>query len=155
MTRRKPVARSSLPARFDLKYLEDRSAEAPSGCREWTNSLNSAGYAQVGVWPYNAHVISFVLNKGELAEDELVRHMCHNRKCVNPDHLEKGTHKDNWLDSELVHRESSRSRRGRPSKNRIRVEVDGQVFSSKVEAMKKLKRGPRYIEKNGKPLADG
>jgi len=32
------------------------------------------------------------------------------------------------------------------------VEVDGQVFSSKVEAMKKLKRGPRYIEKNGKPL---
>lgn len=152
MIRRKPVTRSSLPARFNIGYLKDRSVEAPSGCREWTNSLNGEGYAQVGVWPYNAHVISFVLSKGELTERELVRHICHNRKCVNPNHLEKGTSKDNWEDSEEVHRESQRRRRGRPAVNRIRVEVDGQVFSSKVEAMERLKRGPRYIEKHGKPL---
>ena len=30
--------------------------------------------------------------------DELVRHRCHNRLCVNPDHLQFGSRLDNWLD---------------------------------------------------------
>ncbi|MBB5723215.1 hypothetical protein FHS72_002852 [Loktanella ponticola] len=30
--------------------------------------------------------------------DELVRHRCHNRLCVNPEHLLFGSRLDNWLD---------------------------------------------------------
>lgn len=32
------------------------------------------------------------------AQGEVVRHRCHNRKCVNPEHLEHGTQRDNKHD---------------------------------------------------------
>ena len=32
------------------------------------------------------------------ASDEVVRHKCHNRKCVNPAHLDHGTQRDNKHD---------------------------------------------------------
>ncbi|MFC2982004.1 HNH endonuclease [Roseicyclus marinus] len=32
------------------------------------------------------------------AADEVVRHRCHNRRCINPDHLELGTRADNKHD---------------------------------------------------------
>lgn len=38
----------------------------------------------------------------ELGEGEIVRHLCNNSKCINPDHLEKGTHKDNAMDRILA-----------------------------------------------------
>lgn len=148
--RKKPVTKENLPQRFSKEYIEERVKK--DECWIWNLSVGSAGYAQLGVWPYNAHVVAYVLWSGDLSEGELVRHLCHNRRCCNPSHLEKGSYKDNWEDSEEVHRESGKLRRGRPSHNRISVEVDGEIFSSKVEAMKTLRRGPKYIEKHGKPL---
>ena len=32
------------------------------------------------------------------SEDHVVRHRCHNRLCVNPEHLELGTQADNKRD---------------------------------------------------------
>ena len=31
-------------------------------------------------------------------QDEVVRHKCHNRRCINPEHLELGTQQDNIQD---------------------------------------------------------
>lgn len=148
----RPVNKQLIPSRFTTEYLDSRSFPAESGCVEWLMSTNQAGYAQVGEWPYNAHVLAYVLYNGPLSEHDVVRHLCHNKICINPSHLEKGSWKDNWKDSEEVHRESNRMRRGRPASNRIPIRVDGETFSSKAEAMKALRRGPRYIEKHGKPL---
>ena len=39
-----------------------------------------------------------VLNHSVLTEDEVVRHRCHNRRCVNPDHLVEGSRADNKRD---------------------------------------------------------
>lgn len=147
----RPVNKQLIPSRFTTEYLNSRSRLAESGCVEWVKSVNQAGYAQLGEWPYNAHVLAYVLYNGPLSEHDVVRHLCHNKICINPSHLERGSKKDNWKDSEEVYRESNRLRRGRPSNNRIPVEVDGQVFSSKVEAMKTLRRGPKYIAKHGTP----
>ena len=149
-TRMKPVTKENLPQRFSKEYIEERVKK--DECWIWNRSIGTAGYGQLGTWPYNAHVVSYVLWKGDLSEGELVRHLCHNGRCCNPSHLEKGSHKDNWKDSEEVHRESNRRRRGRPARNRIPIEVDGEIFSSKVEAIKTLRRGAKYIEKHGKPL---
>ncbi len=33
-----------------------------------------------------------------LTEDHVVRHRCHNRRCINPDHLQLGTAWDNRQD---------------------------------------------------------
>jgi len=39
-----------------------------------------------------------VLNRAVLREDEVVRHRCHNRLCINPEHLEEGSMADNKRD---------------------------------------------------------
>ena len=39
-----------------------------------------------------------VLTGAVLTEDQVVRHRCHNRRCVNPEHLVEGTRADNKRD---------------------------------------------------------
>jgi len=39
-----------------------------------------------------------VLNKERPSKDWVIRHRCANPLCVNPDHLELGTQRDNWRD---------------------------------------------------------
>ena len=39
-----------------------------------------------------------VLNRAVVSEDVVVRHRCHNRLCMNPDHLIEGTRADNKRD---------------------------------------------------------
>lgn len=38
------------------------------------------------------------LNEEVLSFDDVVRHRCHNRLCINPEHLQKGTRADNQRD---------------------------------------------------------
>jgi HNH endonuclease len=44
------------------------------------------------------HRIAFTLEYGEIPDKKLVRHKCDNPKCINPTHLELGTHQDNMND---------------------------------------------------------
>jgi hypothetical protein len=45
-----------------------------------------------------AHRYLFELYKGNIPEGMLIRHKCDNPRCINPDHLETGTQKDNVHD---------------------------------------------------------
>lgn len=38
------------------------------------------------------------LNREMLSFNDVVRHRCHNRLCINPEHLQKGTRADNQRD---------------------------------------------------------
>jgi sugar phosphate isomerase/epimerase len=96
-----------------LMYSKKDYIITESGCHEWIHSCSGAGYAQRtinGVY-WSMHRYVYMKEKGELLSNEIVRHMCHNRKCINPDHLEKGTHLDNWRDSIGLHIEVAKSRR--------------------------------------------
>lgn len=42
-----------------------------------------------------AHVYSYILFKGNLPENTEIDHLCKNKLCVNPEHLEAVTHKVN------------------------------------------------------------
>lgn len=67
-----------------------------SGCWEW-QGCESRGYGQF--W-YNkklkaTHQISYELFKGNIPKGLELDHLCRNKRCCNPDHLEAVTHKEN------------------------------------------------------------
>lgn len=77
---------------------------ASAECWEWTGALAGSGYGsfhvrEMGGRPVSAHRIAYGLTKGRWPTgQELVRHKCDNRWCVNPDHLETGNYVDNARD---------------------------------------------------------
>ena len=70
-------------------------------CWLWTASkVKNRGY---GRFELNekivlTHRLSYLHHHGEIQRGLVVRHKCRNRHCVNPDHLELGTQKDNIQD---------------------------------------------------------
>ena len=88
-----------------IKHLLDDEARYTvdeNGCWNW-NKLNGSGYSKEiqsriegKVKHVKPHRISYYKTYGEYPE--LIRHMCDNKACVNPDHLKKGNHRQNHLD---------------------------------------------------------
>ena len=77
-----------------------------SGCWEWMASLTPSGYGQVW-WRgrlVNAHRVVFEIVRGPIAEGMQLDHLCRNRRCVNPDHLEPVTQSENLRRGERASR---------------------------------------------------
>ncbi len=71
-----------------------------SGCWEWTGRLNEAGYGIVSTGlrkRERAHRIVYESNVGPVPVGLELDHLCRNRSCVNPSHMEPVTHKENCL----------------------------------------------------------
>lgn len=82
-------------------WIEQRVKIDLKGCWKWVLSLHRDGYAKInkfGFW--QGHRLSYyAFHKVEYKKNLLVLHRCHNRDCVNPDHLYQGTHFDNAKDT--------------------------------------------------------
>lgn len=67
------------------------SKGAPGQCWEWTGVLNAGGYGQFyckALGTSLAHRASYILAKGAIPAGLHIDHLCRNRRCVNPAHLE-------------------------------------------------------------------
>jgi len=84
-------------ARFRAK-IGNRHPE--TGCLEWLGCCQSNGYGQVRINKvvYYAHHISWRLENGDIPTGMHVLHKCDNPRCVNPNHLFLGNHRDNMHD---------------------------------------------------------
>jgi hypothetical protein len=72
-----------------------------SGCWEWIGAKGRFGYGCIRIQRrlYQSHRLSYSWFVGSLGVDRVVRHRCDNPPCVNPAHLEIGTHADNVRDT--------------------------------------------------------
>ena len=88
----------------------DRSGD----CWVWTAAHNRKpnGYGVFAITKHNlvvAHRFSYMLHYGEIPEGMQIDHRCHNRSCVNPDHL----------NPEPVTNKQNNENRSGPNKNSI------------------------------------
>lgn len=80
-------------ARFWVKV--DR--RGPDECWPWTAGRNTEGYGHFR-WNssvHTAHRCAFALERGDIDPEQVVDHLCRNRACCNPAHLESVTHRIN------------------------------------------------------------
>jgi hypothetical protein len=74
-----------LPERIATKL-----APGPSGCWLWTAAVDADGYGRVRWLGRNAlaHRVVYELLRGPIPAGLTLDHLCRNRACVNPDHLQ-------------------------------------------------------------------
>ena len=87
----------------DVNKFFDK-VEKSSTCWIWTGLLNNDGYGEFG---YDgkvvmAHRFSYELVKGKIPDNTELDHLCRNRACVNPEHLEPTTHQVNLLRGDTI-----------------------------------------------------
>lgn len=68
-----------------------------TGCWLWAGKIGPRGYGYVGSNRRAAHRVSFEEHVGPIAEGLVIDHLCRNKLCVNPAHLEPVTPKENTL----------------------------------------------------------
>lgn len=64
------------------------------GCWNWTGPIFSNGYGHISAVTFGttlAHRAFYVAHKGAVPDGLDLDHLCRNRQCVNPDHLEPVT----------------------------------------------------------------
>lgn len=68
-------------------------------CWVWTSSCRKDGYGQITFQQrhYAAHRLTYELMVGPIPQDKQLDHLCRIRRCVNPDHLQPVTQRENIL----------------------------------------------------------
>jgi hypothetical protein len=84
--------------------LDNYTVNLETGCWEWAGRLLKTGYGYIYYEKRDAraHRVAYCVHHGlDLYDirDEVVMHLCHNRPCINPDHLKLGSHRDNVMSS--------------------------------------------------------
>lgn len=87
-----------------------RVAKHPDGCWEWAGPAYPNGYGQAHLnGRHTAHRIAYEMTHGRVDDSLVIDHLCRNRLCVNPDHLEPVTQSENILRGDLPATNAGRS----------------------------------------------
>lgn len=118
--RSQQVAGAATPAATPQLLLDrfwsrvDRSGD----CWNWTGSVAGKGYGYLS--GKRAHRIAYELQVGPIGDGMVIDHLCRNRLCCNPAHLEAVTNRTNVLRGEhpnAVTRRTGQCKRGHSMRN--------------------------------------
>lgn len=92
------------PSKISQRILERSIPEPNTGCWLWMGSHQPQGYGTIwnGKRPEQAHRVSYREFVGEIPDDCDIDHVCRQRACVNPDHLEAVSHQENMRRSDAL-----------------------------------------------------
>lgn len=74
---------------------------SPNECWPWNGAANVKGYGNFR--SRSAHVVAYEMEKGSIPDQLEIDHICRNRRCVNPSHLEAVTHQENVRRAQPTH----------------------------------------------------
>jgi hypothetical protein len=97
------------------RFWEKVDVRSPDECWPWTGGVNADGYGRFRVQCQltSAHRLAYTLVHGTIPESNtpggsVIMHSCDNPRCVNPFHLDLGTHRTNSVDRNNKGRAASR-----------------------------------------------
>ena len=82
---------------YQRTKLYDKTRPGANGCIEWTGFVRDGyPYMKVHGVSVGAHRVAWVLhNNKEIPDGYEIDHLCCNKRCVNPEHLEPVTRREN------------------------------------------------------------
>lgn len=93
-----PLKASMFSERDRQKFLSKTRA-VPSGCVEWAGGVDARGYGHFYLDGRTlfAHRVALILAGRGPIDGYVIDHLCRNRRCVRPDHLEAVSDRVNIL----------------------------------------------------------
>lgn len=143
----------------DAWVKQDRYEIQSNGCWNWKGHLGSGGYGRCNnrAGQSLAHRAFYTILKGDIPDGMQLDHLCRNRMCVNPDHLEPVNQKDNQLRGVLARGKPNSTRkdfcrRGHPMKgDNVRYYKNGKYTLRMCVACNHIRNRARAK----KPVKDG
>jgi len=122
--------------------------EKTNSCWIWKGYVNPDGYGRYSsnYKTFFAHRYSWIIHKGNIPNAILVCHSCDNRKCVNPEHLFLGTHKDNYQDSKNKKRHVHGNSHGQ---TKIKEEFHEEIINSYLSGETQRNIAKKYSVSQG------
>lgn len=105
----------------------------PDSCWEWRGKYSGGyGYYFHKGKKYSMHRLMYQLWYGQIPKGMVIRHMCHNPQCCNPNHLKVGTHQQNMDDMKKAGRQGTASKLTPAQKRKIKYSPLSQRQLAKI-----------------------
>lgn len=97
------------PQKIQERMRQRIAVDPTTGCHVWTGWKTSKGYGGItlpGKLKELAHRVAYELANGPIPDGLQLDHLCRNRSCCNPDHLEAVTSSENTARGWAARREA-------------------------------------------------